>query len=258
MTPIMSRRLLPLALFLVFVVIYLLSSVINWNPFASDRKHKPKIQEHLSEYIKKAHLDMNNVLDIGANKGDWTRMIQHDFPHASIVMVEGNEDHMPLWHDIKAHKLTGILSNVTGHGNWFRNGASSDGDSLLKEETRFYGGTSPHRVPVFTLDDFMDKHSIGTSFDFIKIDVQGAELMILQGASKTLKSVKGILIEMPFFGTYNAGAPDFIECVNFMKNKGFLPFEVVEQHVVVNYLMQIDILFLHESVYHQIASKILL
>ena len=64
--------------------------------------------------------------------------------------------------------------------------------AYLKEETK---------IDTVSLDYFIDKHEIG-NIDFIKIDVQGAELDIFQGASKTLKNVLKIVCEVEFVPHY--------------------------------------------------------
>ena len=64
--------------------------------------------------------------------------------------------------------------------------------AYLKEETE---------IDTVSLDYFIDKHEIG-NIDFIKIDVQGAELDIFQGASKTLKNVLKIVCEVEFVPHY--------------------------------------------------------
>ena len=112
------------------------------------------------------------------------------------------------------------------------------------------------RVPTYTLDDFLEKHEIKQSFEFIKLDVQGAEVMILQGGEKVLSTVKAVLLELPFFGVYNNGSPDFVEYVSFMKSIGFLPYEITELHPIKTFLFQVDILFLHKTVYDVVLKSI--
>jgi len=56
--------------------------------------------------------------------------------------------------------------------------------------------------------------------DFLKIDVQGGELAILQGASKTLNSAFGIEAEVEFIELYQ-GQPLFGEVAKYLNRFGF-------------------------------------
>ena len=38
--------------------------------------------------------------------------------------------------------------------------------------------------------------------DFLKIDVQGAELEVMKGGTKTLRTATVVMLEVPFFGVY--------------------------------------------------------
>ena len=56
---------------------------------------------------------------------------------------------------------------------------------------------------------------------FIKIDCQGAEIPILKGSEKILSRTDFIVIEMPLFGQYNEGVPNFLEQTS-LKDKSIL------------------------------------
>ena len=64
--------------------------------------------------------------------------------------------------------------------------------AYLKEETE---------IDTITLDYFIEQNKIG-EIDFIKIDVQGAELDIFQGGKKTLENVLKIVTEVEFIPHY--------------------------------------------------------
>jgi hypothetical protein len=56
--------------------------------------------------------------------------------------------------------------------------------------------------------------------DLIKIDVQGAEFLVLAGANKTLQNCKDIIIEMQH-EEYNLGAPKVDEVSKYLNELGF-------------------------------------
>ena len=77
--------------------------------------------------------------------------------------------------------------------------------AYLKEETD---------IDTVSLDYFLDEHKIG-NIDFIKIDVQGAELDVFQGASKALKNVLKIVCEVEFVHHYQ-NQPLFGDVCNYL------------------------------------------
>jgi len=56
-------------------------------------------------------------------------------------------------------------------------------------------------IQTITLDEFCEKETI-KYLDFIKIDVQGAELDVLQGAKKSLENILCIITEVEFIDHY--------------------------------------------------------
>lgn len=77
------------------------------------------------------------------------------------------------------------------------------------------------QIDTISLDFFIDKYQV-KEVDFIKIDVQGAELDIFKGAHDTLKSVLNIVCEVEFVPIYE-NQPLFGDVCNFL-NKYDLMF----------------------------------
>jgi FkbM family methyltransferase len=75
------------------------------------------------------------------------------------------------------------------------------------------------QVSTTSLNTWAHQHSI-QDIDFIKLDVQGAELEILQGAGNLLNNVIGMNIEVWFVPVYK-GQPLFADIDMFVRNKQF-------------------------------------
>ena len=80
------------------------------------------------------------------------------------------------------------------------------------------------RLEVDTLDSQLDKHGIG-DIDFIKLDTQGSELFILQGANRTMDHTFGLEVEVEFAQMYK-GQPLFADLDKFVRSKGFHLFDL--------------------------------
>ena len=75
-------------------------------------------------------------------------------------------------------------------------------------------------IDTVSLDYFMRNYTID-QVDFIKIDVQGAELDVFRGGKETLKNVVGIVCEVEFIPNY-IGQPLFGDVCSFLSEQGFM------------------------------------
>ncbi len=76
------------------------------------------------------------------------------------------------------------LSDEAGRLFW-RNEPGNPGNGFL-------GETGEHEVPVATLDDCLARAAV-TRADFMKVDVEGMELKVFKGATRTLKTLRPCL-----------------------------------------------------------------
>jgi FkbM family methyltransferase len=79
-------------------------------------------------------------------------------------------------------------------------------------------------IETTTLDNFCESESID-EIDFLQIDVQGADLDVLQGATKILDSVLAIQIEVEFSHLY-INQPLFADVDSFLRKNGFTLFDI--------------------------------
>ncbi len=75
-------------------------------------------------------------------------------------------------------------------------------------------------VPTIRLDDFLNEHSI-PQIDFVHMDVQGAELMVLEGAGNQLNRIKNIWLEVEAVALYK-GQPIKKDIEKYFKSKGYI------------------------------------
>ena len=91
----------------------------------------------------------------------------------------------------------------------------------MYERYKLSGFELDRRVPinVTTLDKYAKENPTFTP-DVLKLDTQGAELAILNGAINTLSSIKAVVVEAAFFSPYE-GACNFLDVHNFLNQKDF-------------------------------------
>ena len=79
--------------------------------------------------------------------------------------------------------------------------------------------------------------------DFIKLDVQGAEHLVIQGAKKTLALTRLLWTEVSFKSLYE-GSSVFDDIYAQLESKGFVLLELSPGHRATNHeLLQADALF---------------
>ncbi len=82
-----------------------------------------------------------------------------------------------------------------------------------------------HEVQADTLDHHLETHGL-SDVDFMKVDTQGSELLVLQGATRMLQtSILGVEAEVEFTPIYS-GQPLFAEVDSFLRGLGFLLFDL--------------------------------
>ncbi|MBI4782564.1 MAG: FkbM family methyltransferase [Oscillatoriophycideae cyanobacterium NC_groundwater_1537_Pr4_S-0.65um_50_18] len=79
-------------------------------------------------------------------------------------------------------------------------------------------------IETTTLDAFCQQEGI-TSIDFLQIDVQGADLNVLQGANQILQSVLATQVEVEFSHLYK-GQPLFADVDTFLRARDFTLFDI--------------------------------
>mmetsp|Transcript_82996 Transcript_82996/g.240119 ORF Transcript_82996/g.240119 Transcript_82996/m.240119 type:complete len:258 (+) Transcript_82996:34-807(+) len=185
------------------------------------------------------------ILDIGANTGQWTRNTRLVFPKAKYVMLDGL-DWTWIWPDLLSTGLVVgsqvVLDREDREVDWYANRFHT-GNSMYRERTGYFSQTQPSRVRAHTLDGFLERKGWLFRFALVKLDVQGAELAILSGGSFVLSMAEFVVMELPFAGQYNDGAPSFAEYVAFMDRAGFVPFHLPEIHYAGGIVVQIDIVW---------------
>ena len=179
------------------------------------------------------------ILDVGGFKGHWTRDMQRIFPSASFTVIEPNAH--PELRTLNARVLYEVVSDGHETVPWYSN--LSTGDSIYRETTRHYSAVAPILRGTTTLDTLFPTET----FDFIKLDCQGAELDILRGGHRVLQGTEVLLLECPFAGVYNTGAPTFAETIRAVDELGFAPLDLPELHRANGILCQIDIVFLRKT-----------
>lgn len=199
------------------------------------------------EFWKTKGMNPSIIYDIGAHEGAWTTCAKKVFPTATYFAFEANTDMRENLQDLSSHFVVLGKENKEAIPFYKNTIGCTTGNSIYLEQTHFY---TPQTAvlelrSVRTLESYVQENGIPFP-DFIKLDVQGAELDILQGAGDILKAAKYIVLEASLH-QYNAGAPLIEDLIAFLKQNSFEIIDFVEFHRINGYLAQVDVLFAHTS-----------
>jgi FkbM family methyltransferase len=140
--------------------------------------------------------DGMTIFDIGANVGWYSLTLGKQYPFAHIYAFE------PVWktfNDLLRHIALNKLTNITTFNFGFSDKEGTvefyyypeDSGNASLTNVSGYANVETIWSPVWKLDRFV--HENNTHPDFIKCDVEGAELMVFKGGLKTLERDKPII-----------------------------------------------------------------
>jgi FkbM family methyltransferase len=199
-------------------------------------------------------LSPKTLIDVGANKGQFSVMARELFPDLEILAFE------PLGAESK--QLTKVvrqpmtlyrtaLGRARGTATFFV-ASRADSSSLLEpngKQLAVYQVSKKEeiRVPVAQLTEVIDLARLRRPI-LLKIDVQGAELEVLKGAESQLSLIDAIYCEVSFVELYN-GQPLADEITSYLSAHGFSLRGVFNQSVTDKFgPTQADFLFSRNGV----------
>jgi len=190
----------------------------------------------------------DTILDIGAHHGNWTNEMKQIFGDATYYLFEGIDypelNRFQSDERVNVHNV--ILNDKIDKINWYQN--KNTGDSIFREKTHHYKDCEIIKRDTIDLNTYIETNNLfkNSKHILIKIDCQGAEIPILKGSTAIFEKTDFILIEIPLFGQYNEGVPTFLEHILYMNSIGFVPYDILENHYINNFNMQVDILFVNK------------
>jgi FkbM family methyltransferase len=186
---------------------------------------------------------IHTIYDIGAYKGVWTNRLKNVLPNSGFYLFEANSAHENDLKNTGSEYFLDALWSSEERREWWSIGGT--GDSLFKENRSLDKKVAPVSKSTRTLDSLISEHNLPFP-ELIKIDVQGAELEVLKGATAAAAHASIIILELPII-EYNIDAPKISQYLDYMKEIGFLPLELLEVHSDGKLLLQVDIGFAKED-----------
>ncbi len=188
-----------------------------------------------------------HIVDIGANRGTWTRKVLEYFPNAYYTLVEPQ-----AWMKKDIQDLLEKNNKIQFHGvgagekqGSFKFTIVDRDDSCsfaYTEEEAKKLGFEQVEVPVVTLNEFLPSTTLPIP-DIIKIDAEGLDIGVLKGASDYFGKTEVFMVEV---GVVNKIFDNsFLKMVNFMDEQGYRLFDITD----LNRPFETKVLWLAELVF---------
>ena len=200
--------------------------------------------------LKRCGFQPGTVIDIGAAYGLWSAACHEQFPSARFILIEPVEEYETFLEDraraIDGTYIKAAASSITGTRQ-INVHPDLVGTSFFSEAEGPEADGIPRWVPTVRLDQVCRDLGVAAPI-LMKLDVQGAEIDVLEGASETLQETDVVLLEVSFFN-FLKDAPTVVDVLVYMAERDFVPYDILGLHhrPIDDALAQADLVFVRRD-----------
>jgi len=183
-------------------------------------------KDFLNNLSVKSHKAPDVIYDIGACVLHWTKEAKQVWPAANIIAFDALHEACFLYEEANMMHWTGVLSDKHKTVKFNKNVIHPGGNSYFKENPELspmadelFPEENVRYEQAYSLDDVVNTHDIPLP-NLIKMDIQGAELDVLKGATHCLAHASWLILELQH-KDYNFGAPKADEVIEWLTIRGW-------------------------------------
>ncbi len=195
-----------------------------------------------------------HIIDIGANHGTWTREILKYSPNAYYTLIEPQNWLKPSFQDLlENNRITYYPVGAGKTAGSFKFTISDRDDSCsfrYSEEEAQAKGFEQIEIPIKTLNEIVLENQDKPFPDLVKIDAEGLDLEVLEGASDLFGKTEVFMVEVAVFNkTFDNTIQKMIK---YMSDKDYVLFDITD----LNRPFEPKVLWLMELVFVKKNGKI--
>ena len=224
------------------------------DPIKPTRPSKKDSLETIISILRASGEQMTWILDIGVQFH--TPELIWAFPSAKHILVEPAEEYFEALRNnydsagidytlvqVACGKQSGEailnLYDITGLGSVTHTTISSTPQS-----------NNYRAIPVLTIPELLDRYLTDHTRKLLKVDVDGIELQIIQGAGSRLSEFDIVIIECPV----SIDNDMLYDRISEVRNCGFAIWDIVDLCYYKGNLSQVDVVFINKNLKSQIKS----
>jgi len=180
--------------------------------------------------LLKVDLTPQHIVDVGANRGNWTRTALKYFPESYYTLFEPQEKLRHAVSDLTENPKITFYAMGAGPENASMKITEHERDdsftfALDEDQALALGREQTKMIPVVALDDFLKKTGLPKT-DILKIDAEGWDLEFLKGAEKTIQNADVVLIEAAVMNKLFKNKVS--DVINKMLDYNFMLFDITD------------------------------
>lgn len=194
---------------------------------------------HRSEiaYLEKTVCFDDVVVDAGANIGEFSIALASHVPHGRVLAFEPQSDvRRTLIENVALNKFQNVqvfplgLSDSSFEADLFKPSEGDEGSGMENEGlyTRYpldrrYASTG--RARFCTLDSIFSEYGIN-KLDWIKLDIEGGEVSMLNGARKAIEAFRPRMLVEVNEKSLNAAGYEVADLFDFLQSYGYIAYQL--------------------------------
>jgi FkbM family methyltransferase len=191
---------------------------------------RPYGREHFFPLLRQLGFAPRHIVDVGANRGDWTRTAFKYFRNPVYTLVEP-QDHLKSysqdlaargcklnWVNAGCGDFSGTLPLIVSYRDDASTFVDRHGNSI---------GSPRITVPMITLNQIVASSGAGMP-EMVKIDAEGFDLKVLAGASDLLGKTDIFMVEASVWRADGAYDNSVAEVVGFMAKAGYNLMDITD------------------------------
>jgi FkbM family methyltransferase len=190
----------------------------------------PTLVDKFYDVLAKSGFEPVHIMDVGANHGHYTRKARSKFPKARITMIEPQGWLQPSFQDLLDNDpLIQFFPVGAGRrrGSFQFTIAKRDDSSTfrLSPEEAKARGLEQKEIPVVTLNELVTENGLPVP-DLVKIDAEGLDLEVLEGASDFFGRTEVFMVEAGVVNKMFANS--VLDMVKYMDDKGYRLVDITD------------------------------
>lgn len=210
------------------------------------KNDRPNLDGFL-KHVTSTGFEPETIVDVGVGRG--TPELYQAFPEAYYIFVEPIEEFRPILEQLtkryNGEYHLAAAGSESGSAQINMRSHDLEGSSIFKHRRESAKYLNPREVDKIKIDDLVaDDRQI----DILKVDTQGAELEILNGARSTLNNTELVILEVQLY-SFSEDMPVFYDVIEFMNEENFAVYDFFGGYnrPLDNALAAIDVAFVKQD-----------